>query len=93
MFRKALLEMLLHKPMSVTELARLLQESPAQIEHDLQHLLRSLKRSRYHAAIVAARCRKCDFVFHRSKLRKPGKCPRCHGTWIEEPRIGVEILS
>jgi predicted Zn-ribbon and HTH transcriptional regulator len=22
-------------------------------------------------------------------LHKPSKCPRCHGTWIYEPRIMV----
>jgi len=36
--------------------------------------------------IVAAECRKCGYVFQeRNRVRKPGKCPKCKSTWIDEP--------
>lgn len=79
--------MLLRRPMSIAEIARLQERPPVEIEQDVKHLLRSLKRSRYRATIIPARCRKCGFGFRADKLRKPGKCPRCRATWIEEPLL------
>jgi transcriptional regulator len=90
MYRKDLIPMLLRQPRSVAELAQLLDEAPKDVEEDLQHLLKSLKRTPYRAVIEPAACRQCGFEFHHDKLRKPGKCPQCKGTWISEPRIGIE---
>ena len=90
MYRKDLIGILQDRPVTLHELARLLDEPPGQLEDDLRHLLRSLKHSPYRAIITPARCRKCGFTFNRDKLHKPGKCPRCHGTWIAAPLIGIE---
>jgi predicted Zn-ribbon and HTH transcriptional regulator len=90
MYRKDLIGMLQGKPASLHELAGRLEMRPQELEDDLQHLIRSLKNRSWHAIITPATCRKCGFVFHRDKLHKPGKCPRCHGTWISEPLISIE---
>jgi predicted Zn-ribbon and HTH transcriptional regulator len=90
MYRKDLLEILHDRPASLHELALLLKLHPREVEDDLNHLIRSLKNLHCHAIITPATCRKCGFVFHRDKLHKPGKCPRCHGTWISEPLISIE---
>ena len=90
MYRKELLEMLHDRPASVHELALLLDMRAGELEDDLQHLLRSLKNLPYRAIITPACCKKCGFVFHRNKLHKPGKCPRCHGTWISDPLVSIE---
>lgn len=90
MYRKDLLEILHDRPASLHELALLLKLHPREVEDDLNHLIRSLKNLPCHAIITPATCRKCGFVFHRDKLHKPGKCPRCHGTWISEPLISIE---
>jgi transcriptional regulator len=89
MFRKNLIDMLLGNPMSITEIARAVGESPGQVADDLRHLLRSLKHTGYRAAVEPARCRSCGFEFSAEKLNKPSKCPECHGTWVLEPRIGI----
>ncbi len=90
MFRKDLIELLLDHPRSVAELARMLEMKPKDVEHDLGHLLRSLRASEYRAVVEPAECRHCGFAFRRDKLGKPGKCPRCKQTWIREPRLRVE---
>ena len=55
------------------------------------------------ASLLAASCRssapaqavgytldhKCGFVFAAQKLLKPGKCPQCRSTWLEEPVIEI----
>lgn len=90
MFRRELIERLA-QARSAHDLARELGEKPADIEDDLQHLLKSLRHSNeYRAVVTPARCRHCGFEFHRDRLSKPGKCPRCRHTWIEAPLIRIE---
>lgn len=43
MFRKDLIEMLLGNPITVSQIARLVDESPGRVADDLNHLFRSLK--------------------------------------------------
>lgn len=90
MFRKALIEILSNRPMSIKDLAVLLGEHPKDVEDDLHHLQKSLHNMPYRMLIEPARCNKCEFLFHKDKLHKPGKCPNCHGTWISEPLISIE---
>jgi predicted Zn-ribbon and HTH transcriptional regulator len=36
-------------------------------------------------------CRACGFVFHkRERLRKPGRCPACHHSFIEAPVFRIQ---
>lgn len=90
MFRRDLIDLLLGHPMTLTQIARTVDESPGRIADDLQHLLRSLKHMEYTAKVEPARCRACGFEFPNSKLNKPSKCPECHSTWVLEPRIRIE---
>ena len=89
MFRRNLITMLLDRPMSLSEIARQERVLPSEVEQDLKHLLKSLKHTEYALEVIPADCRKCDFEFDRSKLRKPSKCPKCRSTWINEPVISV----
>ncbi len=77
--------------MSVSQIARLVRESPHDVEDDLLHLINSLKHSEYLAVTEPARCRKCGFEFDASKLAKPSKCPACRSTWIFEPRVALRV--
>ena len=90
MFRKALIEMLLGNPMTVSQIARLVDESPSRISDDLNHLFRSLKHTQYKAVVKPACCRSCGFEFSGEKLTKPSKCPECHSTWVLEPKVAIE---
>lgn len=90
MFRKDLIDLLLENPMSLTQIARLADESPSQIANDLNHLFRSLKHTEYKAVVEPARCRACGFAFSGGKLNKPSKCPECHSTWLTEPKIAIK---
>jgi predicted Zn-ribbon and HTH transcriptional regulator len=82
--------MLLGNPMTVIQIARLVDESPRGVADDLNHLLRSLKHTEYKAVVEPARCRACGFQFSEGKLTKPSKCPECKSTWVQEPKIGIE---
>ena len=90
MFRKDLIEMLRDNSMTVSQIARLVDESPGRVADDLNHLLRSLKHTEYKAVMEPARCRSCGFEFSSQKLTKPSKCPECQSTWVLEPKIRIE---
>ena len=90
MFRKNLIDILQAQPISLHELAAMLEEKPKDLEDDLQHLFRSLSSEPLSPVISPATCHKCGFVFHKDKLHKPGKCPLCKGTWITDPLISLE---
>lgn len=89
MFRKALGELLFNHPMTVYDIARLVAGGTRDVERDVRHLMLTLKHSDCHVVVHPARCRKCGFVFSCDHLHKPGKCPRCKGTWIAEPMVEV----
>jgi len=93
MFRKNLIELLLGNPMTVRQIARLVDESPARIGDDLNHLFRSLKHTEYKAVVEPAQCRSCGFEFSTEKLTKPSKCPECRSTWVLEPKIAIESTT
>jgi predicted Zn-ribbon and HTH transcriptional regulator len=88
-FRKDLIPLLEENALSISQIARLVGETPRDIEIDLVHLLKSLKHTEYCAVIEPARCRKCGFEFGGSRLAKPSKCPECRGTWILEPLVAL----
>ena len=90
MFRKDLIDMLLGNPMTVSQIAQLVDESPSHVADDLNHLFRSMKHTEYQAVVEPARCRACGFQFSQAKLTKPSKCPECKSTWVQEPKIGIE---
>ena len=59
MFRRDLIDILKARPISLHELALLLDERPRDLEDDLQHLFRSLRKDPLCPVITPARCRKC----------------------------------
>ena len=92
MYRKDLIGLLHDQPASLNELALQLGVRQKVVEDDLHHLIKSLRHMSHHIKISPATCRKCGFVFQKDKLHKPGKCPRCNGTWISDPLISIEDI-
>jgi hypothetical protein len=90
MFRKDLIDALLDNPTGINQLAAEFGVSPKAMAGELEHLRQSFRNEAYRLRVFPASCRKCGFTFDRDHLTKPGKCPKCWGTWIHEPRIGVE---
>ena len=90
MFRKNLIEFLADEPRSASWLARELGLKRGDVEHDLQHALRSARAAGHRVEIVPARCKACGFVFSEDKLVKPGRCPACKGTRLFEPMFRIQ---
>jgi len=89
MFRRDLIPLLLDRTMTLSEIAREVHETPKDVIDALAHLAKSSKHGDYDLVVDPAECRKCGFEFSADKLTRPGKCPKCKGTWIFEPRFTV----
>jgi transcriptional regulator len=89
MFRRDLVPLLRGRPRTVSQIARELDIPRQEVAADLAHLLRTVRRSGVRVVVTPAQCRKCGFQFPEEKLVKPGKCPQCRETWIQEAVIAI----
>jgi predicted Zn-ribbon and HTH transcriptional regulator len=89
-FRKELVELLRGKLLPLSEIARLEKTRVQDLADDLEHLRKSLRHEGLRLVVDPARCQKCDFEFTKGKLVRPGRCPKCRSTWIDEPRVGIQ---
>jgi predicted Zn-ribbon and HTH transcriptional regulator len=88
--RHELMTLLVREELSARELSVEMGVSEKEVFDHLDHLRIMLRRSAAHLKVTPACCRKCGFAFgKRDRLTKPGKCPVCRGTHIEEPRFTV----
>ena len=90
MFRRDLVPLLLDRNLTLSEIAREVHEPPKDVLDALSHLAKSSRHADYDLIVEPAECRKCGFEFSTDKLSRPGKCPKCRGTWIFEPRFSVQ---
>ncbi|ASJ17390.1 transcriptional regulator [Thermococcus chitonophagus] len=91
--REKIIELLLERDYSVSELARILglrgKGSKKAIIEDLKVIAKIAKREGMILLIKPAQCRKCGFTF-KPEINIPSRCPRCKSEWIEEPRFKLE---
>ena len=77
-------------PMTARELSTEVRVREREVIEHLEHIRRSLEKTAKRLEVLPPECRKCGFVFsERVRLTKPGKCPQCRSTSIEEPAFKV----
>ncbi len=84
--RKEILSLLPGQFLSAKDISAEVNISEKDVYEHLEHIERSTHKSGHHLTVVPAECTKCGFIFRkREKLKKPGRCPICHGEKIQEP--------
>jgi len=84
--RQMMIDILLEGPTSAKEISAWIGIPEKEVFSHLEHIRKSLQHGNQRLLMKAARCRSCDFVFHkRERFNKPGRCPACRGSFIEEP--------
>jgi len=64
--------------------------SEKEIYEHLEHIQRTINKSKHNFIVTPAICKKCGFIFRkRDRLKKPGKCPVCRGELIQEPLFSI----
>ncbi len=87
--REELERLLRRGPHSIRELAQALELPVRSVTEHVEHLKRSLVHRNGRLLIHPARCRRCGFIFTHGRATRPGRCPRCHATWIDPPRLEI----
>jgi predicted Zn-ribbon and HTH transcriptional regulator len=87
--RRQLHELLSHEPRSVSSLAHELGLHRGDLETELQHMLRSAAARGEAIDVLPARCKACGFEFGPDRLAKPGRCPACRASRVQEAMIGI----
>ena len=86
--RQKILSLLEQDTLSAKDISTSAGVSEREVYEHLEHIQRSVRKQ--HFIIMPAVCRKCNFVFRkRDKLKKPGRCPVCHGELIQEPLFSI----
>lgn len=84
--RKEILHLLMGQTLSAKDISAEVHISEKDVYEHLEHIERSTHKTGHHLAVISAECSKCGFVFKkRERLKKPGRCPICHGEKIQEP--------
>lgn len=89
--RDALCEALQSETLSAREISAAVGISERDVAGHLEHLRRSVRRQGRHLQVIPASCHHCGFEFSkRTRLDRPGRCPRCRGESLSEPRFHLE---
>lgn len=90
--RQYLRERLTEEELSFEALREELQVTVKQLEDDLRHLERSLRRGPARLRVLEPRCIACDFVFRGrapKRFATPGRCPECRSERLMPARLSV----
>ncbi len=72
------------------ELSQLLGIREKEVLHHLEHIRQSAMARKMKLKVIPARCLHCGYSFEsRRRLSKPGRCPRCKGEHVEDPRYHI----
>lgn len=83
--RQELVHLLAGRCLPVSVLSREIRLSEKEIYSHLEQMQRTGILN-----ITPARCAGCGYIFtKRDRLKKPGKCPQCKGTHIEQPLFSI----
>jgi predicted Zn-ribbon and HTH transcriptional regulator len=88
--RQSILSLLKEGTLSVKDLSGEVRISEKEVYGHLEHIQKTLNKKDVSLVVYPSKCRKCGFVFRkRERLKKPGKCPVCHGESIQEPLFSI----
>jgi predicted Zn-ribbon and HTH transcriptional regulator len=90
--RQEIISLLTGQTVSAKEISGQVRVPEKEVYSHLEHIQKTLSKKEGLFRVTPAECRKCGFVFQkRKKLKKPGKCPVCHGESIRDPLFSLVV--
>lgn len=88
--RQKMISLLEERAFGFRELAKQFRISDRELADHLSHISRTIKAKGKRLVAHPFRCMECGFLFKdRKHFAKPGRCPRCKSTHIEDPEYGI----
>lgn len=89
--RQQLMDLLCAEEMTVRELSQALRIAEKEVLDHLTHIERTALRQKKQLLVKPFECLSCGFVFDkRSRLSKPGRCPRCKKSHIQNAKYQIK---
>ena len=90
--RQRIIDLITGTRLSSHQLAQMLGIPERQVEEHLIHVAKTVAGDPSRRFILEPSvCPDCGFIFRdRTKLTRPGRCPKCHGEGLTAPRYGIE---
>lgn len=90
--RERIRELMEAGPLTIRELASILDLSFKEIEEDLEHVRKTVGTRAFR--MEPPECLSCGFVFEkRTRLNTPSRCPRCKSEKTSEPVFWIESIG
>jgi predicted Zn-ribbon and HTH transcriptional regulator len=88
--RRRIIELLAGQEMTARELSQDLGLREKEVYDHLVHLGRTVAAQGRQLVVRPFGCRACGWVFKdRRRFSRPGRCPRCKGSYIEAPAYRI----
>ncbi len=88
--RQRMIVLLGGEEMSARELSQAMGVREKEVYEHLAHIARSVTTKGKRLIIRPSECLVCGYIFQdRSRFTRPGRCPRCKKSHIQEPRYIV----
>lgn len=88
--RQQIIALLIEEERGARDISQILRIREKEVYEHLGHIERSVASRKGELRVTPARCLECAYVFGgRKRLTKPGRCPRCKGEHVADPRYRV----
>jgi len=88
--RQQIIELLSQSECNAREVSQSLRISEKEVYAHLGHIAKSVISKKKKLIVTPSCCLDCGYTFaDRRRFTKPGRCPRCRGEHIVEPRYRI----
>ncbi len=88
--RQEIINLLASEELTIRDLSQAVSLPEKEIAAHLSHIERSMLSQGKKLLLRPYRCITCNFVFEsRTRMNKPGKCPKCRNSHIQAARFFI----
>lgn len=88
--RRQLITLLSETALSVKELSQAIRASEKEIGAHLPHVRKTVLSQKRRFVVNPAACMTCGYRFeNRRRLTRPGRCPKCKGSYLQDPTYRI----
>jgi predicted Zn-ribbon and HTH transcriptional regulator len=89
--RRQIMELLSRSECSARVISQSLRISEKEVYDHLAHIARSVTSQKKRLVVTPSQCEDCGYTFaDRRRFTKPGRCPRCKGEHLSEPKYRID---
>ena len=88
--RQQIIELLINKEMGARELSQTVRIREKEVYTHLSHIAQTVSTQQRQLIVRPFRCLACGYLFQdRKRFTRPSRCPRCKGSFIQEPTYQI----